>query len=132
MGRLRVERVKGRNKSRAMEFLRLASMGDVDQAFGHYVAGDFRHHNPWFAGDADSLKRAMADNAVEHPTKSCEPLRAAAEGDLVFVHSRIRLEPDARPIAVVHIFRFDGDRIVELWDLGQPEPAEMPNENGMF
>ena len=120
------------NKDRAIDFLRLASKGDVDPAFGRYVADGFRHHNPWFADDADSLRRGMADNAREHPGKTCEPLRAVAEGDLVCVHSRIRLDPGARPLAVIHIFRFEGDRIAELWDVGQPEPEGMPNESGMF
>jgi predicted SnoaL-like aldol condensation-catalyzing enzyme len=32
----------------------------------------------------------------------------------------------------VHIFRFDGDRIAEPWDIGQPVPAESVNTNGMF
>ncbi|HXW09000.1 MAG TPA: nuclear transport factor 2 family protein [Steroidobacteraceae bacterium] len=119
-------------KDAAIEFLRLASRGDVEQAFDRYVAGGFRHHNPWFAGDAGSLMRAMADNAREFPAKSCEPLRTVVEGDLVCVHSRIRLAPGDRSLAVVHIFRFDGERIVELWDVGQQEPEEMPNEHGMF
>jgi predicted SnoaL-like aldol condensation-catalyzing enzyme len=35
-------------------------------------------------------------------------------------------------IAVVHIFRFSGDKIVELWDLGQPIEKNSPNENGLF
>ena len=30
------------------------------------------------------------------------------------------------------IVRFEGDRIVELWDIGQPVPAESVNANGMF
>jgi predicted SnoaL-like aldol condensation-catalyzing enzyme len=124
--------VEGRNRDRALEFLRLASEGDVDRAFGQHVAEGFRHHNPWFAGDAKSLMHAMADNAREHPDKSCEPLRTVAEGDLVCVHSRIRLAPGERDLAVVHIFRFEGDRIAELWDVGQPQPADMSNENGMF
>lgn len=34
--------------------------------------------------------------------------------------------------AVVHIFRFDDDRIVELWDIGQAVPEASVNENGMF
>lgn len=33
---------------------------------------------------------------------------------------------------VVHIFRFDRNHIVEMWDLGQQVPENMPNENGMF
>jgi len=121
-----------RNKVRAIEFLRLASRGDVEQAFDQYVADGFRHHNPWFAGDAKTLMQGMADNARQHPAKSCEPLRAVAEGDLVCVHSRIRLDPGTRPMAVVHIFRFEGDRIAELWDVGQQEPEDVPNEHGMF
>jgi len=42
------------------------------------------------------------------------------------------LKPDMPEIAAVHIVRFDGDRIVEMWDVGQQVPAESPNENGMF
>ena len=30
------------------------------------------------------------------------------------------------------IFRFDGNHIIEMWDLGQQIPDNMPNENGMF
>jgi hypothetical protein len=28
--------------------------------------------------------------------------------------------------------RFEGDRIVELWGVGQQIPADSPNENGAF
>jgi len=37
-----------------------------------------------------------------------------------------------RGAAVVHIFRFEDDRIVELWDLGQAIPQDSPNRHGMF
>ena len=121
-----------RNDDRAVDFLRLASRGDVEEAFARYVAPGFRHHNPWFAGDASSLMRAMADNARQHPAKSCETLRTVAEGELVCVHSRIRLEPEGRAVAAVHIFRFEGEWIAELWDVTQPEPEEVANEYGMF
>jgi predicted SnoaL-like aldol condensation-catalyzing enzyme len=33
---------------------------------------------------------------------------------------------------VIHIFRFEEDRIVELWDVGQEIPEDSPNDNGMF
>jgi predicted SnoaL-like aldol condensation-catalyzing enzyme len=33
---------------------------------------------------------------------------------------------------VVHLFRFENGRIVELWDIGTPVMDEGPNENGMF
>ena len=48
------------------------------------------------------------------------------------VHSHVRLNPSELGVALVHIFRFEGDRIAELWDLGQPVPKDSPNEYGMF
>ena len=48
-------------------------------------------------------------------------------------HSLVtRQDAKAPKIAVVHIFRFEQDRVAELWDLGQPIAADSPNENGMF
>jgi len=46
--------------------------------------------------------------------------------------SSVRQNPQDRGGAVVHIFRFAGARIAELWDIGQPVPENSPNEYGMF
>jgi len=35
-------------------------------------------------------------------------------------------------VAVVHIFRFENGKVVELWDLGQQMIKDSPNENGLF
>ncbi len=48
------------------------------------------------------------------------------------VFSHVRQKAGDRGVAVVHIFRFEAGRIVELWDVGQPVPEETVNENGMF
>jgi predicted SnoaL-like aldol condensation-catalyzing enzyme len=40
--------------------------------------------------------------------------------------------PDHHGAALVHLFRFEGDRIAELWDIGLPVPAESVNTNAMF
>ena len=117
----------------ALAFLRMASIGDVRRAYEQYVAASFRHHNAYFRGDASSLAAGMERNAAENPDKTFQVQRTIAEGDLVAVHSRMRLAPGVQDIAVVHIFRFDEEnRIVELWDVGQPVPAHSPNEFGMF
>jgi hypothetical protein len=42
-----------------------------------------------------------------------------------------REDPEAPGIAVVHIFRFEQDRVAELWDLGQPILKQSPND-GLF
>jgi predicted SnoaL-like aldol condensation-catalyzing enzyme len=35
-------------------------------------------------------------------------------------------------IALIHIFRFDGDLIIEEWEAAQEVPQESLNENGIF
>ncbi len=116
----------------AVEFLRLAVAGKVSEAYGSYAAPDFRHHNPWFRGDAKSLAEGMADNAAKNPGKALEVLRTLAEGDLVAVHCRVRMKAESPWIALIHIFRFENGRIVELWDVSQAPPDDSPNEYGMF
>jgi predicted SnoaL-like aldol condensation-catalyzing enzyme len=74
----------------------------------------------------------MEENARQNPSKVLEVKRAIAEGELVAVHSHVRQKPGDLGAAVVHIFRFEQGRIVELWDLGQPVPEKSPNQYGMF
>lgn len=119
-------------KEIAVNFLRLAASGQVDEAYDRYVGDSFRHHNPYFAGDAQSLKEGMRDNAHKHPDKIFEVQRVIAEDSLVAVHSRIQMLPSETIIAVVHIFRIENGKIAELWDIGQPMPEGSVNEYGMF
>ena len=117
----------------AVDFLRLAATVNVREAFRKHVGQSFRHHNPFFKGDAESLMAAMRNNAAKNPDKVLEIQRVIEEETLVAVHSHVRMNPTDRGAAVVHIFRFDGNqRIAELWDIGQPVPENSPNENGMF
>lgn len=97
-------------KDTAVDFLRLVASGQVREAYRRHVAPEFRHHNPFFRGDAESLMAAMEENAVKNPAKVLEIQRAVQEGDLVAVHSRVRQRPDDAGGAVVHLFRFHGDR----------------------
>jgi predicted SnoaL-like aldol condensation-catalyzing enzyme len=119
-------------KEIATNFLRLAAYGNVREAYAQHIHPNFRHHNPYYRGDAASLKAGMEENAVAMPNKLFEVQRVLEDGDLVAVHSRIQLKADMPEIAVVHIFRFEGDEIIEAWDIGQQAPQESPNENGMF
>jgi predicted SnoaL-like aldol condensation-catalyzing enzyme len=121
-----------KNKEKALDFLRLAASGNVQVAYRKYVGTGFKHHNPFFRGDAESLSKGMEENAGHYPLKVFEPLRALSEGDLVVVHSHVRLKPGDLGIVTVHIFKFHQGQIVELWDIGQPVPESSPNENGMF
>jgi predicted SnoaL-like aldol condensation-catalyzing enzyme len=119
-------------KDAAIEFLTLVASGKVSEAYDRHVAAGFRHHNPYFRGDATSLKEAMQTNATKNPAKVLEVQRALQDGNEVAVFSRVRQHPSDRGGAVVHIFRFEEDRIAELWDIGQAVPENSINENGMF
>jgi predicted SnoaL-like aldol condensation-catalyzing enzyme len=122
----------GTRKDVAVSFLQQAACGRVREAYDKHVSKGFRHHNPFFAGDAQALMAGMEENARQNPDKRLDVLHALEDGDLVAVHSRVQQKPDDRGAALVHLFRFEGDRIVELWDIGQPVPAETVNTNGMF
>lgn len=119
-------------KDAAIEFLTLVASGRVSEAYERHVGAGFRHHNPYFRGDAASLKEAMQTNAAKNPNKVLEVQRALQDGDEVAVFSRVRQHPDDRGGAVVHIFRFEENHIAELWDIGQAVPDNSINENGMF
>jgi predicted SnoaL-like aldol condensation-catalyzing enzyme len=119
-------------KASAIDFLRLSASGRARDAYAKYAAPNFRHHNAYFKGDADSLMRAMEENARQYPDKTLEVKQALRDGDRVATLCHVRMNPKDRGIGVVHIFRFEGDRIAELWDLGQPVPDDSPNDNGMF
>jgi predicted SnoaL-like aldol condensation-catalyzing enzyme len=119
-------------KARAIDFLLLASKGKIQDAYQQYIADDFTHHNSHFKGDGQSLKKAMEENHLQNPTKFLTIKHALQDGDLVALHSHVKMNPEDRGMALVHIFRFKNNRIAELWDLGEPIPAETVNENGMF
>lgn len=120
------------NKSKAVSFLTLASSGKVNKAFAEFVGSGFKHHNPFFNGTVEALQAGMEENARQNPNKIMEVKRVIAENDIVVTHSHVRQNPEALGAAVVHIFRFEDEKIVELWDLGQPIPEMSPNQFGMF
>jgi len=120
------------HKEAAVEFLALAASGKVREAYQKHVGARFRHHNPLFPGTAAALMEAMEQNAVKNPGKVLDIKTTLQEGDLVAVFSHVRQNPDESGGAVVHLFRFENDRIVELWDIGQAIPEQSVNENGMF
>ncbi len=120
------------NKEKAVSFLQLVASGKVREAYQSYVSPDFCHHNPYFRGDAESLMIAMEENAAQNPNKILTVKQAIQEGKTVAVHSHVKQNSNDRGGAVVHIFHFEDNQIVEMWDVGQPIPEDSPNENGMF
>lgn len=120
------------HKEIALSFLKLVTSGKIKEAYERHVAPDFCHHNPYFKGDAISLQTGMEENESRFPNKKFQVHHAVEDGELVITHSHVTLKSGELEIAAVHIFRFQNDKIVELWDVGQQIPKESLNENGMF
>jgi len=121
------------HKEAAISFLHMVVDGKIKEAYEKYIGTGFRHHNPYFKGDAASLMKGMEENHADFPHKILEIKRAIAEDDMVAVHSRLQLTPEAPTfVSVVHIFRFEGDKVMEMWDIGQTKVENSVNENGAF
>jgi predicted SnoaL-like aldol condensation-catalyzing enzyme len=118
-------------KDIAISFLRLASSSDVRKAYEQYVHPQFRHHNAYFKGDRESFLKAMEENAKQFPNKTYQTLRVLEDGNLVAVHGKVVLSPDSQ-WSVIHIFRFEDDKIIESWESSQQVLKDSPNENGIF
>ena len=117
-------------KDTAVEFLRKIIAGEIRAAYQAHTTSDFRHHNAYYKGDARSLMEGMEQNHENFPEKIFTIKSVLADGPLVAVHSLMQFHAQHTGIAVVHLFRFDGDKIAELWDVAQVLPDDSPNENG--
>jgi predicted SnoaL-like aldol condensation-catalyzing enzyme len=122
----------GTHKDIAIAFLQACAAGNARDAFVTYGTTDFVHHNPFYDGDAMSIALGMEENVKKFPDKVFAVQRALEDGDVVAVHSRVQMRPGDRGIAVVHILRFAGDRIAEMWDIAQEVPEKSVNRMGMF
>ena len=116
----------------AKQFLQLVVAGQIDEAYQRHVDLNGKHHNPLFAEGIPALKKAMIENHVQLPKKQLLVKNVLSDGDFVAVHSQIVLRPGESSVATVHLFRVSGDKIVEMWDVGQPVPADSPNQDGAF
>ncbi len=119
-------------KQAAVQFLQLVVAGSIDEAYQKHVDLRGKHHNPFFPAGFPALRKAMNENHVQFPNKQLTVKNVLGDGDLVAVHSHIVLRPGETGISAVHLFRFRGDKIVEMWDCGQPVPADSPNKDGAF
>ena len=118
------------NKETAIAFLKTCAMESPKEAFAKYTNTNFKHHNQYFNGDADSLMIAMIEADKSAPNKSFKVKQTLETLDRVALFSHV--VKDEMEIAVVHIMRFENGKISEMWDVGQKIEKDSPNENGMF
>ena len=120
------------NKQSAIEFYRLAYLGDPAGAVAKFVGKEYIQHNPVVADGKAAFIAYFNEMARDYPGKSIEFVRAVAQDDLVALHTH-QTWPGGDEYVTMDFFRFDTDgRIVEHWDAIQLIPGETRNGNPMY
>ena len=120
------------NKENAIEFYRTAYLGDPAKAVELYVGAEYIQHNPLVGDGKAAFVEYFNELAKDYPGKGIEFVRAAAEGDLVAVHTH-QTWPGNVEYVTMDFFRFDENgKIVEHWDALQEVPKETKNGNPMY
>jgi predicted SnoaL-like aldol condensation-catalyzing enzyme len=119
------------NKKRVVEFYEKALNQKNLDAVDKYL-GPYRQHNPQAADGPEGLKGYIKYLKGSAPDFKFEIKRVLADGDFVILHVHGIPAPGARGLAIVDIFRVDGERIVEHWDVVQEIPEKAANGNSMF
>lgn len=91
-------------------------------------ASDYVQHNPDIPQGRDALQALVAGLSDD---VYYEPGLIVAEGDLVAIHGRIRGWA-VTPQVVVDIFRVEGGKLAEHWDVLQNEVSPAPGKVSMF
>ncbi len=110
------------NKNSAVEFLQMVIAGDIDAAYEKYVDMQGTHHNVHTPAGFEALRTGMKEAHLQFPQKQFTIEQVLGDENLVAVHSHLLLTKDGPDLAVVHLFRFDEGKIVELWDVAQANP----------
>jgi predicted SnoaL-like aldol condensation-catalyzing enzyme len=97
-----------------------------------YLGDKYIQHNPNAADGPEGLKAFIEFLRQKFPNNNSEIKRIFAEGDYVIVHVHAVREPGTRGFAIIDIFRLEGDKVVEHWDVVQAVPEKAMNDNGMF
>lgn len=106
-----------RNKALVLDAMTSLFQRHDASAVERLYAAEYIQHNPAIPQGRDALQALVADLS---PAVYYEPGLIVAEGDLVAIHGRIRGWSDA-PQVVVDIFRIEGGKLAEHWDVLQDE-----------
>ena len=118
------------NKKIVSEFYQQL-FGDKNiEAIKKYVAEGYVQHNPFVADGRQALIEACSKWFKNEPKEKINIQHIAADGDLVFLHTKSKL--GKKTISIVDIFRIKDGKILEHWDVAQEVPDKAANKHPMF
>ncbi|MCK0141073.1 nuclear transport factor 2 family protein [Aliiroseovarius sp. F20344] len=120
------------NKALVTDFVEtILKKGAVDRITDFLSTETYIQHNSQISDGLEGLGAALAAMAEQGIQMVYTDLHmVVAEGDFVFTASEGAL--GGAPTAFFDLFRVDGGKIVEHWDVIADIPAKMAHENGKF
>lgn len=126
------ESLQEKNKRIVTEFYDMAfNRHEPVKAAQIFLAENYKQHNPRVADGRKGFIEAFSEDS-SGDVSTTDFKRFISENDLVMVHSHGKQNPQDRGVAVVDIFRVNGELITEHWDVGQKIPETSKNDNTMF
>jgi predicted SnoaL-like aldol condensation-catalyzing enzyme len=106
---------------------------DAETAFRLYGGLSYKQHTPVIEDGQQGLTKFVSWLRDQRPNAHATIKRVFADGDFVLMHVHwMGLSDSERGEAVVDIFRLEGGKVVEHWDVIQPIPETAANNNTMF
>ena len=103
----------------------------VREAFEGFVADDYVQHNPGIADGREAAIVALTP-LFSRTDMQFKVKLILVDGDHAAIHLHAIAPDTPRGTAVVDLFRLQGGKIVEHWDVLQPIPPESKNPHPMF
>lgn len=97
-----------------------------------YISPDYVQHSSLAPPGRDALKQFLDMIRRQSPDARTEIKRAFVDGDHVVCHVHVMRHKGDPGLAVVDIFRVEGQYIVEHWDVLMEVPANPVNNISMF
>uniref|UniRef100_A0A7S3YG73 SnoaL-like domain-containing protein n=1 Tax=Lotharella globosa TaxID=91324 RepID=A0A7S3YG73_9EUKA len=103
------------------------------EAVEKYVGDKYIQHNPLVGDGLEPFIEYFEKMAKEYPGKKVEFKKALADGEYVILHC-FQTWPGDEDYAGIDIFRFEGLKVVEHWDVLQVIDKKVvpKHNNGMF
>lgn len=102
----------------------------IDVLDQYISSSKFIQHNPHLEDGLDALKNFLPhlfNNLM--PNGTWKVKRIIAEDNMVVVHSLAKPSPESLGMVVVDIFKVDGNKIVEHWDVTTDVPEKTASGN---
>jgi predicted SnoaL-like aldol condensation-catalyzing enzyme len=106
--------------------------GDLDSTgVDEFMSDGFIQHNPSTHDGQEGVK-ALVQMLISQgvPKQKIEFKHIAAEGDIVFLHSRYEMA--GKEWRFIDIYRIEDGKLAEHWDAMMQMPDEPANNNFMF